>query len=56
MLPAHSSLSSNSIRNETSARVSVPSYVVPAPNSTGPDGKQVWRADLLATEPYWEGE
>jgi protein phosphatase methylesterase 1 len=51
------SLQSNSIRDITSARVSVPSYVVPAPDGTepGPQAKQVWRTDLLATEPYWEG-
>ncbi len=40
-------MTSGTIRNETSARVSVPSIVVPAGD------KQVWRTDLLATEPYW---
>jgi hypothetical protein len=55
---ARRSLHSNSIRNATSARVSVPSYLTPAPDETdpGPQGKQVWRTDLLATEPYWAGE
>ncbi|KAL1413723.1 Protein phosphatase methylesterase 1 [Vanrija albida] len=47
-------LNSGSIRNATSARVSVPSYVVPAA-SGGPDDKQVWRTNLLSTEPFWEG-
>lgn len=52
------SLHSSSIRNATSARVSVPSYLTPSPDETdpGPQGKQVWRTDLLATEPYWAGE
>ncbi|TXT15536.1 hypothetical protein VHUM_00039 [Vanrija humicola] len=47
-------LNSGSIRNPTSARVSVPSYVVPAAGG-GTDSKQVWRTDLLSTEPFWEG-
>lgn len=44
-------MTSGTVRNETSARVSVPSIVVPS----GEGGKQVWRTDLLATEPYWLG-
>lgn len=47
-------LDSGSIRNATSARVSVPSYVVPT-DPQDKSGKQVWRTDLLATEPYWLG-
>lgn len=47
-------LDSGSIRNPTSARVSVPSYIVPA-SPEDRDGRQVWRTDLLATEPYWAG-
>ncbi|WVR00357.1 hypothetical protein IAU59_007500 [Kwoniella sp. CBS 9459] len=53
----HWHLSSNTIRDTDAARVSVPSLLVPAPgsdNQLGPKGKQVWRTDLLATEPYWE--
>ncbi|WVQ81692.1 protein phosphatase methylesterase 1 [Cryptococcus sp. DSM 104549] len=51
----HWHVSSNSIRNPESARVSVPHIIVPAPGEDpGPGGKQVWRTDLLATEPYWE--
>lgn len=47
------SVSSHSIRNAESARVSVPSYIVPeAPEST----RQIWRTDLLATEPFWAGK
>ena len=49
------SLTSGSIRNTTSARVSVPSYIKPAPGGDGPDAKQVWRTDLLSTEPFWAG-
>lgn len=55
------SVTSNSIRNVESARVSVPHIIVPAPSSSSsdpsarPGGKQVWRTDLLGTEPYWEG-
>ncbi|KAK8853103.1 hypothetical protein IAR55_003804 [Kwoniella newhampshirensis] len=50
----HWHLSSNSIRDPESARVSVPSIIVPDPGpSAGPGGQQVWRTDLLATEPYW---
>ncbi|BEJ16525.1 hypothetical protein CspHIS471_0511300 [Cutaneotrichosporon sp. HIS471] len=41
-------VTSGTIRNETSARVSVPSIIVPDGN------KVVWRTDLMATEPYWE--
>ncbi|OWT37308.1 protein phosphatase methylesterase 1 [Cryptococcus neoformans] len=54
-------VTSNSIRNVESARVSVPHIIVPAPSSSSsdpsasPGGKQVWRTDLLGTEPYWEG-
>jgi len=43
---------SNSIRNIESARVSVPSYLKPS-TPEGAEGKQVWRTNLLATEPYW---
>lgn len=53
------SLTSNSIRNVESARVSVPSFLSPDPasNPTGSaEDKQVWRTDLLATEPYWAGQ
>ncbi|CAD6582329.1 MAG: Protein with carboxyl methyl esterase activity, partial [Tremellales sp. Tagirdzhanova-0007] len=51
----HWHINSGSIRNPDSARISVPSYLTPAPDvrDRGPQGKQVWRADLLATEPYW---
>ncbi|WOO76535.1 Protein phosphatase methylesterase 1 [Vanrija pseudolonga] len=48
-------LNSGSIRNATSARVSVPSYVVSEAPGAGVDSKQVWRTDLLSTEPFWEG-
>lgn len=52
------SLASHSIRNPESARVSVPSYLIPSPSVPDPSArsKQIWRTDLLGTEPYWEGE
>lgn len=50
------SISSHSIRNPTSARISVPSYVKPASPDRSSMSEQVWRADLLVTEPYWMGE
>lgn len=52
------SFKSHSIRNPESARVSVPSYLVPSPSARDPgqNSKQIWRTDLLATEPYWEGQ
>ncbi|WWD19517.1 hypothetical protein CI109_103978 [Kwoniella shandongensis] len=53
----HWHLSSNSVRDPESARVSVPSIIAPAPNlasTSGAGEQQIWRTDLLATEPYWE--
>ncbi|WVR07798.1 hypothetical protein IAU60_004841 [Kwoniella sp. DSM 27419] len=51
----HWHLSSNTIRDTEAARVSVPSLLVPEhEGGTGPGEKQVWRTDLLATEPHWE--
>ncbi|WWC71875.1 uncharacterized protein I206_105834 [Kwoniella pini CBS 10737] len=53
----HWHLSSNTLRDPEAARVSVPSFIIPdsrdTPNS-GVGSKQIWRTDLLATEPYWE--
>ncbi|KAI0050524.1 protein phosphatase methylesterase [Auriscalpium vulgare] len=50
-------LTANQIRNPTSARISVPSLVVPAPpNSSALRSKAlVWRTPLHSTGPYWEG-
>ncbi|KAL8842403.1 MAG: hypothetical protein Q9170_000531 [Blastenia crenularia] len=48
---------SRTLRNTTSARVSVPSlmYRKPSPNPAIPDSKPWrWRTDLSATEHYWE--
>ncbi|WWC64436.1 uncharacterized protein I303_107046 [Kwoniella dejecticola CBS 10117] len=55
----HWHLSSNTLRDTEAARVSVPSTIIPDPEDSGggantPGGRQVWRTDLLATEPYWE--
>ncbi|KAI0318603.1 protein phosphatase methylesterase [Amylostereum chailletii] len=49
-------ISANQIRNPTSARVSVPSLVVPAPSdpSTLRSRPFVWRTPLGTTGPYWE--
>lgn len=57
-LSQNNSIASASIRNETSARISVPSYLTPSPDVTdpGPQGTQIWRADLGATQNYWMGE
>ncbi|GHJ90360.1 hypothetical protein NliqN6_6762 [Naganishia liquefaciens] len=47
-------ITSGAVRNLASARVSVPSLLVPEPGR--PEGSQevVWRTDLVATAPYWE--
>ncbi|WVW86010.1 hypothetical protein I302_108048 [Kwoniella bestiolae CBS 10118] len=51
----HWHLSSNTLRDTEAARVSVPSFLIPDPSNTSSGGeKQIWRTDLLATEPYWE--
>jgi len=44
------SVSSGMVKNPDSARVSVPSLLVPHP-----DGTYRWRMNLANTEPYWEG-
>jgi len=48
-------VSSGQVRDKTSARVSMPAQVVEAVDK--PTGKKmyVWRTDLLASKPYWEG-
>jgi protein phosphatase methylesterase 1 len=45
-------ISSGQVRDKRSARVSMPSQVVPV---TAADGitRYVWRTDLMATKPYW---
>ena len=44
---------SRTIRNTTSARVSVPSLL--HHDSTHTTEPWTWRTDLAATQPYWEG-
>jgi protein phosphatase methylesterase 1 len=39
------------LRNAASARVSVPSLLLPAPTSTT---RYIWRTNLAATSPWWE--
>ena len=50
------SITAQQIRNITSARVSVPSLVVPTPDPR-PRGARAftWRTPLRTTGPYWEG-
>lgn len=45
-------ITSNTIRDRTSARVSMPAQVV---EKTDDSGQKVyeWKTDLLATKPYW---
>lgn len=46
---------SRTIRNTTSARASVPSLLREPPQPTSPSRQWVWRTDLAATKPFWEG-
>jgi len=46
------------IRNQESARVSVPSLLYPLPQQDGGASSSspwTWRTDLAATQPFWEG-
>lgn len=45
---------SRTIRNKTSARVSVPSLLYEDPNSPDPTKPWIWRTNLSATKPFWE--
>ncbi|KAK4684656.1 protein phosphatase methylesterase 1, partial [Tremellales sp. Uapishka_1] len=47
-------INTNSIRNPTSARISVPSFLIPDPEASPESTKQIWRTHLLGTEPYWK--
>ncbi|KAL2053964.1 hypothetical protein ABVK25_005893 [Lepraria finkii] len=48
---------SRTIRNTTSARISVPSLLRldPSEPSANKTKTWIWRTDLAATEPYWQG-
>ena len=51
------SINAHQIRNITSARVSVPSLVIPTPEPRAHGTRAfVWRTPLRTTGPYWEGE
>lgn len=50
------SLTSGAVRNKESARVSVPSLVVPKPGRADGSLDVIWRTDLMATSSFWEGE
>ncbi len=43
------SISSGTLRNVESARVSIPTQL------TQVDGKYIWRTDLFKSEPFWKG-
>ncbi|KAJ9116347.1 hypothetical protein QFC22_004788 [Naganishia vaughanmartiniae] len=47
-------ISSGAVRNLESAKISVPSLLVPLPNRAEGAQDVVWRTDLMATAPYWE--
>ena len=50
------SINAHQIRNITSARVSVPSLVIPTPEPRARGMRAfVWRTPLRTTGPYWEG-
>ena len=55
-LNALRSINTHQIRNITSARVSVPSLVIPTPEPRARGTRAfVWRTSLRTTGPYWEG-
>lgn len=45
---------SRTIRNRTSARVSVPSLLYEETPSTDPSRPWLWRTNLSLTKPFWE--
>ena len=56
MLNALRSITAHQIRNINSARVSVPSLVIPTPEPRARGVRAfVWRTPLRTTGPYWEG-
>jgi len=56
VLNAPCSITAHQIRNITSARVSVPSLVIPTPDPRGRGARAfTWRTPLRTTGPYWEG-
>jgi protein phosphatase methylesterase 1 len=49
-------LTSRTIRNKESARVSVPGLLVMEDTgAAGGGGKYIWRTDRARTQPFWEG-
>ena len=50
-----SSTRSRTIRNITSARVSVPSLLYEDPNASDISRPWEWRTNLVTTKPFWEG-
>jgi len=48
------SITSHTIRNVESAKISVPSQLAKIESKTGT--KYIWRTNLSASEKYWEGK
>jgi len=48
-------IKSGTVKDLESARVSMPPQVVAKTDDVSGTTKYVWRTDLLATKPYWEG-
>jgi len=50
-------VTTKTIRNPTSARISIPGIVEPSPTSSSnpnPDPSYIWRTPLRSTAPYWQ--
>lgn len=54
MSNTRTSTRSRTIRNRTSARISVPSLLHEESNPSDPTRPWVWRTNLAATKPFWE--
>lgn len=54
LVPSNCSTRSRTIRNPTSARISVPALLLDSGDSGGPRPWR-WRTDLAKTQPFWEG-
>lgn len=48
-------IKSGNVKDINSARVSMPDQVIPEVDHSTGVTKYVWRTDLMATKPYWEG-
>jgi hypothetical protein len=50
------SVKSSTIRNVESSRITVPSILIEEKSKQNDVTKYVWRTDLAASQPYWEGK